>query len=265
MTAPPLFHLHEGQGRLVVSVPHAGTYLPPDIAATLTPIGRAVIDTDWYVDQLYDFVRETDASIIVATHSRTVVDLNRGPNGEKLYPGQAETGICPTETFAGAPLYRNDPPGQAARARRVEAFWQPYHTALAASLERAKALHGHARLLDAHSIRSRVPRLFEGALPDLNFGTNAGTACPPSVATRAIGAAANRGFSHVLDGRFKGGYITRHYGRPNAGIDALQLELTQGSYMDEPPEAEPPSPFNPARAAALLRILRGVVAELSRP
>jgi N-formylglutamate deformylase len=265
MTAPPLFHLHEGNGRLVVSIPHAGTYLPPDIAAALTPLGRAVIDTDWHVDQLYNFVRETDATIIIATHSRTVVDLNRGPDGGKLYPGQAETGICPTETFAGAPLYQNDPPGEAARAQRIEAFWKPYHTALAATLERVAAQHGHARLLDAHSIRTRVPRLFEGALPDLNFGTNAGAACTPALAARAIESVANGGFSHVLDGRFKGGYITRHYGRPAAGIDAIQLELAQATYMDEPAEPAPPPPFNLGRAAPLLRILRGLVAELSRP
>jgi N-formylglutamate amidohydrolase len=265
MTAPPLFHLRHGDGRLVVSVPHAGTYVPADIAAGLTSIGRAVTDTDWYVDELYDFVHETDATIIIATHSRTVVDLNRAPDGGKLYPGQAETGICPTETFSGAPLYSNDPPGEAARAQRIEAFWQPYHAALAATLERVKALHGHARLLDAHSIRTRVPRLFDGALPDLNFGTNAGAACSPPLAARVIESAANRGFSHVLDGRFKGGYITRHYGRPDAGVDAVQLELAQSTYMNEPPEIEPPSPFNPARAASLVQILRGLVAELSRP
>jgi N-formylglutamate deformylase len=258
MTAPPLFHLVEGGSRLVISVPHAGTYVPDDIAAALTPVGRALVDTDWHVDRLYEFARAQDATMIVATHSRIVVDLNRPPAGEKLYPGQAETGLCPTETFAGDPLYRGDPPDAAERARRLAAYWQPYHDAFAAALQRVRARHGCARLLDAHSIRGEVPRLFDGSLPDLNFGTNGGVACTPALAARVLQVATGQGFSHVLDGRFRGGYITRHYGQPADGVEALQLELAQRTYMDE----AAPGPYDPTRAAALVDLLRRVVTEL---
>jgi N-formylglutamate deformylase len=263
MTAPALFRLQEGQSHLVVSVPHAGTYLPPDIAARLTPVGRATIDTDWHDDALYDFVPEFDATFIVATHARTVVDLNRPPDGERLYPGQAETGLCPTETFSDLPLYVGVPPDTDEIQRRRHTYWQPYHTALESALLRVRSLHGYARLLDAHSIAARLPRLFEGTLPDLNFGTNDGHACTPALAERVV-AAAKGPFSHVLNGRFKGGYITRHYGRPADGIDAVQLELAWPTYM-EPPSGDQPPPYEPARAAPLRDVLRRVIAELSRP
>lgn len=263
MTAPALFRLHEGQSHLVVSVPHAGVYLPPDIAARLTPVGRATIDTDWHVDSLYDFVPEFDATIIVATHARTVVDLNRPPDGERLYPGLTETGLCPTETFSGLPLYEGAPPDETEVQRRREIYWHPYHAALEAALHRIRARHGYARLLDAHSIAARLPRLFEGTLPDLNFGTNGGRACAPALAERVVAAAEGR-FSHILNGRFKGGYITRHYGRPAENIDAVQLELSWSTYMDSPAGDRPP-PYDPTRAAPLQDVLRRLIAELSRP
>jgi N-formylglutamate deformylase len=262
MTAPPLFRLHEGQSHLVVSVPHAGTYLPPHIAARLTAAGRATIDTDWHVDTLYDFVPALDATLIVATHSRIVVDLNRPPDGALLYPGQAETGLCPTETFSGVALYEGAPPDPQEIRQRRERYWQPYHAALEAALHRVRARQGHARLLDAHSIAPRLPRLFGGTLPDLNFGTHDGRACTPALAARVFAAAEGR-FSRVMNGRFKGGYITRHYGRPADGIDAVQLELSWSTYMDPPEEGRTPE-YDPARAASLREILQRVVAELSR-
>jgi N-formylglutamate deformylase len=257
MSAPPLFHLRPGRSRLVVSIPHAGTYLPPDIAATLTPTGQAVTDTDWHVDKLYAFVEALDVTTIVATHSRTVVDLNRGPDGGRLYPGQTETTICPTETFAGEPLYANQSPGADEIARRIETYWRPYHAALAANLARIKAAHGNAILLDAHSIRAAVPRLFAGTLPDLNFGTNDGASCNSAIANQATDAAGHT-FSRVLNGRFKGGYITRHYGQPHARIHAIQLEMAQHSYMDE----ERPEPYDAKMAARLIPVLRKVVEAL---
>jgi N-formylglutamate deformylase len=260
MTPPPLFHLREGNAPLVVSIPHAGTFLPDDIAAQLTPEGRAVPDTDWFVDQLYQFLDELDVTVITATHSRYVVDLNRSPEGGKLYPGQAETGICPTETFDGAPLYVVAPPDPAARADRVARYWQPYHDALSASLERVKGHHKFVRLLDAHSIRGSVPRLFTGELPDLNFGTNDAAAASESLANRVVAAAAAQGFSWVLNGRFKGGFITRHYGAPTCGIEAIQLELAQRSYVDSGNNPQ----FQPARAAALVGVLRLIVDEMLR-
>ncbi len=257
MTAPPLFTLHEGGSRLIVNIPHAGVYLPPAIYGALTPVGRAVPDTDWHVDRLYDFVRALDVTLLVATHSRYVVDLNRGPGGEKLYPGQAETGICPAETFAGEALYAGAGPDVPAR---VAAFWQPYHDALAGQIGRVRGLHGEARVLDGHSIHGSIPRLFEGALPDLNLGTHDGASAGASLTARVAAALAGHGFSMVVNGRFKGGYITRHYGAPAAGVQVLQLELAWRAYVDE----ARPQAYDPARAAPLMGVLRGVADALLR-
>ncbi len=256
--APPPFLLTRGDARLVISVPHAGTYIPPPIMAQLTPIGTRAVDTDWHVDKLYDFAETLGVTLLVATHSRNVVDLNRAPGGKALYPGQAETTICPTETFDGEPLYSGAPPGRDEIAARVETYWQPYHDALGAELARIRALHGGARLLDAHSIRQSIPRLFPGPLPDLNFGTNSGASADPALVARAMRATSSSFFSQVLDGRFRGGHITRHYGNPADGVHALQLELSQTTYLDE----AKPHTFVPDRAARLVSALKNLVGSL---
>ncbi len=255
-----LHSLQKGQGRLIVSIPHAGTFIPDEILAGLTPAGRAVVDTDWHVDTLYDFAASLGATILAARVSRTVVDLNRSPAGEQLYPGQAETGICPTETFAGEPLYAV-PPGPAEISARVERYWRPYHEALQGQFARIRALHGSVRLLDAHSIRSTIPRLFAGTLPSLNYGTNGGLSADPALVARAMAATAQSGFSQVLDGRFRGGFITRHYGNPAGNVHAIQLELAQSSYMDE--DAPRPA-LDRVRAASLVTALQQLVEELLR-
>jgi len=234
MSEPPLFHLTRGDSRLLISVPHAGTFIPDSIAALLSPVGRAVIDTDWHVDRLVDFAPALGATLLVATHSRTVIDLNRAPGGGLLYPGKIETSLCPVETFAGEPLYSGDPPTADEIAARTNRYWQPYHHMLQAELARIKALHGRAHLLDVHSIASRVPRLFEGRLPDLNIGTNDGTSADPAlVAHIADAAQASAPLTMVLNGRFKGGAITRSYGNPAAGVHAIQIETAQAAYLDE--------------------------------
>ncbi len=254
--APPLFHLTRGQSRLIISVPHAGTFIPDDVAHQLNAEGRALVDTDWHVDRLYDFAPSLGATLLTATHSRTLVDLNRAPEGGPLYPGQAETTVVPTDTFDGASLYDGPPPGPAERARRVALYWQPYHAALQAELDRIHTRHGHAILLDGHSIRPNVPRLFPGTLPDLNYGINSGAACTPGLARRALAATAPHGFSQVLDGRFRGGHITRQYGRPERGVEAIQLEMATSTYMDAP------GPYDPPRAARLVASLHALVREL---
>jgi N-formylglutamate deformylase len=202
-------------------------------------------------------LEELDVTVLTATHSRNVVDLNRSPHGGKLYPGQTETGICPTESFAGEALYEGAPPDPAEIARRVAAYWQPYHDALAGQVARLRDKHGWVRVLDGHSIRAEVPRLFEGALPDLNFGTNDGAACAAWLAARVVEAAGDA-FSKVLNGRFKGGFITRHHGVPSNGVQAVQLEMAQRIYMDE----AAPAAFEPERAAGLVEVLRRVVGAL---
>lgn len=266
MTAPPLFRLHQGESCLIVSIPHAGTYVPPDIAARLTPAGRACVDADFHVDRLYGFAAGLGATVLAATHSRTVADLNRPPDGARLYPGQAETGLCPTETFAGAALYAGAPPDAAEIATRRETYWAPYHAALRAEIDRVRARHGVAHLLDGHSIHGRIPRLFAGELPDLNLGTNDGASAGAAITARAMAVLAAARFSHVLNGRFKGGYITRHYGAPGQGVHALQLEMAWRAYL---PPLEPTAPgftppaYDPARAAPLIDLLRQLVGALS--
>lgn len=244
--------LHRGASPLVVSVPHAGTFLPDAVAADLAPAARGLPDTDFHVDKLVAFARDLDATVLVATHARMHVDLNRPADDTPLYPGQAGTGLVPETLFDGTPAWTR-PLSAADKARRVEAVWRPYHDALRESLDAAKARHGHAVLWDAHSIRGRVPRLFEGRLPDLNLGTNGGRSCAPSLRDAAAAVLAAAPFTHVVDGRFKGGHITRHYGQPDAGVHAVQLEMAWHAYLDE--RALPPV-WDPARAASLVRVLR---------
>jgi N-formylglutamate deformylase len=238
LTDRPVFTFRQGTAPLLVSMPHVGTYAPPAIAARWTDDARHVPDTDWHLERLYDFVVGMGASVLVATHSRYVADLNRPPDGSSLYPGQSVTGLCPVDTFDDTPVYRNadDVPGEAEVAVRRAQVWQPYHDQLARELARLRAEHGVALLWDAHSIRSVLPRFFEGKLPDLNLGTGKGISCDPAVAEAAYATAREGealGYTSVLNGRFTGGYITRHYGKPEQGIHAIQLEMTQSSYMQE--------------------------------
>jgi len=258
--APFLFR--GGRTPLLVSMPHVGTHIPDEVAADLTEQALTVPDTDWHVDRLYDFLDDLGASVIAATHSRYVVDLNRAPDGSDLYPGRDTTELCPTTGFDRAPLYRDGRrPDGAAIARRVSTWWQPYHTALSAELERLKAMHGVALLWDAHSIASEVPRFFKGRLPDLNLGTNGGVSCDRSLARRVMAVAeAAPGYDAVLDGRFKGGHITRHYGNPGEAVHAIQLELSQRTYMDE----GPPFAFRDDLAGALRPLLRAMLEAVLR-
>lgn len=256
----PLFKFRQGTAPLLVSMPHVGTYAPPDIAARWTDEARHVPDTDWHLERLYDFVVEMGASVLVATHSRYVVDLNRPPDGSSLYPGQSVTGLCPVDTFDDTPIYRDpgDLPGDAEVAARRATFWQPYHDQLAKELARLRAEHGRVLLWDAHSIRSVLPRFFEGKLTDLNLGTGKGSSCDANVA-QAVHAIAQeglaQGYTSVLNGRFTGGYITRHYGKPEQGIHAIQLEMTQSSYMQE----VLPFDYLPETAARIQPLLRRMV------
>ena len=235
MTQPAPFLFHQGTQPLLISMPHAGTYVPPQLAERFTDEARHVPDTDWHMERLYAFALGLGASILVATHSRYVVDLNRPPDGASLYPGQSVTGLCPVDTFDDTPIYaQGDVPDDAEIAARRDAIWAPYHAQLRLELIRIRQLHGVAVLWDAHSIRSVLPRFFDGKLPDLNLGTADGASCAPELAAQLLQIAqAAPGYTAVLNGRFKGGYITRHYGQPAQNIHAVQLEMTQCSYMQE--------------------------------
>ena len=230
------YTLHRGTAPLLVSLPHDGSAIPDDIAARMTDDARRAPDTDWHVSKLYDFARGLGASILVPRYSRYVVDLNRPPDDTSLYPGQNTTGLCPAVQFSGAPVYRDgESPDAAEIASRVERYWRPYHDALRAELDRLHAVHGRAVLWEGHSIRgSDLPFLFEGRLPDLNLGTATGTSCSPALQSRLESVLGSQDdYDWVANGRFKGGHITRNYGDPARGIDAVQLEISQRCYMDE--------------------------------
>lgn len=250
------FHCRQGEAPLVVSIPHAGTHLPEELATGMTAVATAVADTDWHVDVLYDFLDALDATVIVATHSRYVIDLNRPPDGVPLYPGQTETGLCPLTTFDGESIYIDNEPDAMQIAHRREQFWHPYHDCLRKELDRLQARHGRVVLWDAHSIHSEVPAFFDGELPVLNIGTNSGRSCSNALSDALVAVAKqSRAFSSVLNGRFTGGYITRSYGHPDDGIHAVQLELAQRSYMDE----TPPFTFDANKAAEIRPVLRDLL------
>jgi N-formylglutamate deformylase len=250
------FQLKQGQLPLLISIPHLGTRIPQALAAQMTSEAARLVDTDWHLDRLYDFAVAMGASIIQARYSRYVIDLNRPPTGESLYPGQTTTGLCPTETFRGGPLYRaGSEPDAAEIARRREVYWQPYHDALAVELARLRQLHGQVLLWDAHSIASVLPRLFDGKLPDLNFGTAGGASCEPKVLQAALCCLDSEPLTQVVNGRFKGGYITRHYGQPRQGVHAIQLELCQCLYMNE----TEPFDYQPDIAQKLQPALQGML------
>lgn len=254
------FDLYRGSTALLIDVPHSGTLLPPELEARMTTVAHAVPDTDWHVEKLFAFARDAGATLMVATRSRYVVDLNRDPSGAALYPGADNSELCPARTFANEAIYgEGEAPDDAEIAARRGAYFDPYHAALAAEVERVRARHGYAILLDGHSIRGEVPRFFAGVLPDLNLGTADGTSSAPPVEAAAAGVlAAASGFTRVVNGRFKGGYVTRHYGRPGSRVHALQLEIAQRCYMDE----APPYVWDPARAAPLIGTLERLVSAL---
>ena len=248
------FQLSRGTTPLLISCPHVGTVIPDALSRRMSEAALALPDTDWHVDQLYDFAGALGAGMQVATRSRYVVDLNRDPAGQALYPGSDNSELVPLTTFANRQIYRpGDAPTASEITERVARYWQPYHRSLSEELDRLKQRFGFAVLWDAHSMASRVPRFFGGRLPDLNLGCACGTSAAPELIRRvmAVLERANPFFSAVLDGRFTGGYITRHFGRPDRHIHALQLEMAEIAYMEE----TPPYAYVPERAAPLKRVL----------
>ncbi len=230
-----VYTFHEGHTPVLISVPHAGLNVPDDIMARLSDEGLRLTDTDWHVDRLYAPLKTLGVSMLVATNSRYVIDLNRPRDGSSLYPGQTVTPLCPTETFEGLKIYKDgEEPTATEITERTTKYWQPYHQKLHETLSALKEKHGQAILWDAHSINNRLPRLFDGQLPDLNFGTNDGKVCAADLANDILViAGADERYTSVLNGRFKGGVITRTYGKPEEGISAIQLEMAQGCYMDQ--------------------------------
>jgi formiminoglutamase len=249
-----------GESPLVLSQPHVGTALPPEVTAALSDLGRSVPDTDWWIDRLYaPIAARFSATVVRQGWSRYVIDVNRDPTGASLYPGRATTGLVPSETFDGEPIWRPgaepDATEIAARRRR---FFEPYHAALAGAIEAMRIRHGFCLLWDCHSIRSRIPWLFEGRLPTFNLGTNDGRSCSPEFRAAAERVLEAGGTSFVIDGRFKGGWITRHYGQPGERVEAVQMELAQAAYMDE----APPWTFREEKAREVRAVLGNLIETL---
>lgn len=263
MADPDWLIVRRGKAPLMLGVPHTGTDIPADLAPRYVSLWRARKDADWWIDRLYAFAHDLDATIVRTTLSRSVIDVNRDPSGASLYPGQTTTELCPTTTFDGEPLYLSgEEPGDAEIAERCDRWHMPYHATLATELERLRDAHGRVILYDCHSIRSSVPRLFEGQLPQFNIGTNEGTTCDPALEAAVERVCAGTGRSLVVNGRFRGGYTTRHHGRPETGIHAIQMELACRGYLDEPDMADEtnwPTPWDPDRAAPLAAELRTVL------
>lgn len=231
------YEFRAGSAPLLISMPHVGTHIPDSLVTRMSHEAVAVADTDWHVDRLYDFAAAMGASVLRAKLSRYVIDLNRAPDGASLYPGASVTELCPTSSFADEALYRDgQAPGEDEVSQRRERYWQPYHDKLGETLADIHARHGVALLFDAHSIASEVPRFFDGKLPDLNLGTANGASCSPDLGARVCATLAGAApYTYVINGRFKGGYITRCHGRPDDGVHAVQLELSQATYMNEDP------------------------------
>jgi N-formylglutamate deformylase len=249
--------IHQGTSPLVLSMPHSGRDLVQHVEAALNEEGMAMADTDWWIERLFDFYPALGASVVRSKLSRYVIDLNRDPSGLSLYPGQATTGLCPTETFDGVPLYLpGKEPDDAEIARRLDTYYTPYHDALRQMIIATVARHGYALLFDCHSIRSVVPRLFDGTLPVFNIGTNDGKASRPELGQIVADTCAKADdMSHVLNGRFKGGWITRHHGSPKNNVHAVQLELAQSAYMLE----TPPWTYDQNKAAITANIIQSAL------
>lgn len=257
MSDTDVFTLHPGCTPLLISVPHVGTVMAPELQPHFVERALAVEDTDWHLPALYEFARGLGAGLIVPNYSRYVIDLNRPPENAPMYPGVNNTELCPTRFFSGDALYRDgEQPDAAEVSRRLARYWQPYHAALEAEMARLEKVHGHAILFDAHSIRSELPWLFEGRLPDLNLGTAGAKSCAASLRRDLTGVLeAQSTYTNVVDGRFKGGYVTRHHGRPARRRHAVQLEMTWRCYMRE----TSPYEVDAARAAGLQPVLRALV------
>lgn len=253
-----VFTLQQGTVPLLVSMPHIGTEIPAELKSGYTDEALRVEDTDWHLHRLYNFLPLLGASVLRPRYSRYVIDLNRPPDDAPMYPGASNTELCPTRFFSGALLYQaGHEPNPEERARRREVYWLPYHSALAGELARLKAQHGFALLWDAHSIRSHIPWLFEGKLPDLNIGTASGASAHEAITAAVVQAcAASSHITTAVNGRFKGGYITRHYGQPAQDVHAVQLEMCQSLYMQE----VPPYAYDEALAWQVQPLLRNMVA-----
>ena len=254
-----MIEVTRGTSPLILGLPHTGTDIPSDCQDALSEVGRAMADTDWHIEKLYAGLVDGASFVRTPVH-RYVIDVNRDPSGISLYPGQNTTGLCPLTDFDGQAIYKQGhAPDAGEIARRIALYHAPYHAALAAEIARVKAQYGFAILYDCHSIRSKIPFLFDGTLPDFNIGTFDGASCAPAIEAMVHARVrAATAYTNVLNGRFKGGWTTRHYGQPLRGVHAIQMELAQATHISE----TPPWAMQPARATALREHLRAILTDL---
>jgi N-formylglutamate deformylase len=244
---------------VLLNMPHTATHVPPELLQRFTASAKKFPDTDWHIDRLYAFAGELGVHMLAPVHSRYVVDLNRAPSNESLYPGKFTTGICPTALFDGTPVYQHGmEPDATEIEKRIADYWHPYHRKLQSIITELKTQHARVAVFDAHSICSQVPTLFDGVLPDLNIGTADGKTADAALCSTLLSCATRSSYSAIYNGRFKGGYITRHYGNPSQGIHAVQLELAQKNYMQE----TYPFAYDEAKAGQLQRVLRELLSTL---
>ncbi len=254
-----MIEVTQGSSPLILGLPHTGTEVPAEVAKDLNEVGLGLADTDWHIHNLYAGLVEGVTMVRTPIH-RYVIDVNRDPEGVSLYPGQNTTTLVPLTDFDGSPIWTTEPDA-AEITRRRDTYHAPYHAALEAEMERVAAIHGFAILYDCHSIRGDIPFLFEGRLPDFNVGTNLGTTCAPSIEALVVARCQQaEGYTSVLTGRFKGGWTTRHYGRPDEGWHAIQMELAQATYCDECP----PWTYDPARADGMRAHLTQILTDLTQ-
>jgi len=258
----PWLEVVTGEAPLLVTFPHTGVDIPVEIERDFVSLWHARRDADWWIDRLYAFAHQMGATTVRTRISRSVIDVNRDPSGASLYPGQATTELCPTTDFDGSSLYLNDPPDAGEIDRRRRTWFDPYHAAITAELQRLRAKYSRVVLYDAHSIRSWIPRLFDGQLPQFNVGTNRATSCDPALEQGIAALCTASGHSTVVNGRFTGGWTTRHYGKPGEGIHAIQMELAIRGYAADVAVPDPgnwPPSYEPEFAAPMQAILREIL------
>lgn len=257
-----VFELHQGSSPIILGLPHTGTDVPAEIWNRLNENGKILADTDWHIHDLYAGLLD-DATTVRATFHRYIIDANRDPEGVSLYPGQNTTGLVPETDFDGKPIWKaGEEPTEADIAQRLKNFHAPYHAALAKEIERVKAIHGIAILYDCHSIRSHIPFLFEGALPDFNIGTDMGKTCDPAIEHIAVDVTSKaESYTSILNGRFKGGWTTRHYGQPQTGVHAIQMELAQSTHLAT---ETPPFAYDESKAAKIRTHLKTILTRMEK-
>lgn len=244
---------------IIISSPHSGTFFPPEIASKLKPeMADKPDDADWFIDRLYDFAPAMGITVIKANYCRWVIDLNRDPESKPLYTdGRVITGLVPTTNFNGDPLYKDAVPEEHEIAERIHKYYLPYHEKLEELLEQTKQQFGKALLFDAHSIRRVVPGIQKEAFPQLILGDNDGTSASKEVIDAVWNILKDSGYEATHNTPFKGGQITRSFGKPDDNVHALQLEMAKTNYMDAT-ETE----YDGQNAAQIREVLKAVFTQL---